>query len=144
MSIKEMSSRLAIVSASLSKAGYNTNQGGFLWIVNEISDLIDSGTFLVEAEKKLTLLEMAAHSYALYASAQKSISNGGEVLLKDGGIITVAPVTNEITKALCVLVWTSHTREYLRKHDPKALEQADQALKDAGYVPACGWDNLDK
>lgn len=144
MTVKEMGYRLDIVMKQLSEAGYNTQQHGFIWIVDEISELIESGTDLVEAEKKLTMLEMAAHSYTLYAATQRPLPSSGLVSLKDGDVVTVTPVTNEIAKALCVLVWTSHTREYLHKHDPKALEQADKALKNAGYNPACGWDTLDE
>lgn len=48
-----------------------------------------------------------------------------------------------IMDALKVLVWDRRTRAYLREHDPKALGQAEQALRDAGEAPACGWENLD-
>jgi hypothetical protein len=50
---------------------------------------------------------------------------------------------NPIMDALKVLVWDRRTRAFLRENDPKALEQADKALKDAGEAPACGWDGLD-
>lgn len=38
-------------------------------------------------------------------------------------------------KALSVIMMTSRTREYLRRNDPKAFEQAEKALRaaSAGY-----------
>ncbi len=41
-------------------------------------------------------------------------------------------MTNDVVAALAVLTFTPHIRRYLRRHDPKALEQADAALQVAG------------
>jgi hypothetical protein len=48
----------------------------------------------------------------------------------------------KVMDALKVLVWTTHTREYLALYDPKALQQAEDAIKQTGDQPACGWENL--
>lgn len=39
----------------------------------------------------------------------------------------------KIVAALKVLVLTPHINRYLSTHDPKALEQAKQALRDSGH-----------
>ncbi len=61
-----------------------------------------------------------------------------------GDIVSEEIPNDRIQDALKVLVWTKETRAYLRKNDPKALEQADMALKMMGAVPACGWESLDQ
>lgn len=40
----------------------------------------------------------------------------------------------KVLNALKVMVLTPHIRQYLRANDPKALEQAEQAIARAEYV----------
>lgn len=48
-----------------------------------------------------------------------------------------------VLDALKVLAWNRRTREYLALYDSKALKQAEDAIKQTGDQPACGWENLD-
>ena len=48
----------------------------------------------------------------------------------------------KVLNALKVLAWDRVTRAYLKENDPKALEQADEAIKETGEEPACGWEDL--
>ena len=40
-----------------------------------------------------------------------------------------------LTKALLAITRTPQIRTWLTAHDPKALEQADDAIERAGYIP---------
>lgn len=51
-------------------------------------------------------------------------------------------VSEAVLNALKVLTWDRRTRAWLKENDPKALEQADKAIRLAGDSPACGWENL--
>ena len=53
--------------------------------------------------------------------------------------------TDPTIAALQVLAWTRATRDWLRAHDPKALEQADAALAAAGVETpeiVASWDQV--